>query len=156
MLLLVLFARTNLFASTIALNDGEEALAQFYHEDEDGGTTGYIESIKTRARMAGIRDGYYYLSPYTDQSKAVAEKEGKVTVVSIVEGPSAPEGISGEAEQAVLPVSAVRDIEHKILLNMEKASGSEAAGISMRFRSNGQVLGIGDRGAVCVSDSVYG
>ncbi len=154
MLLLVLFARTNLFASTIALNDGEEARAQFYHEDEDGGTTGYIESIKTRARMAGIRDGYYYLSPYTDQSKAVAEKEEKVTVVSIVEGPSAPEGISGEAEQAVLPVSAVRDIEHKILLNMEKASGSEAAGISMRFRSNGQVLGI-ETGELSACLTVY-
>ena len=104
--------------------------------------------------MAGIRDGYYYLSPYTDQSKAVAEKEGKVTVVSIVEGPSAPEGISGEAEQAVLPVSAVRDIEHKILLNMEKASGSEEAGISMRFRSTGQVLGI-ETGELSACLTVY-
>ena len=134
-LLLVLFARTNLFARTFALNDGEEARAQFYQKD--GGTEGYLEGVKKRARMAGIRDGYYYLSPCTDQSKTVAEVEGKVTVVSIP-----PENRSGEAEGAVLPVSAVEDIEHKLLLNREKTSGSGTAGISMRFRSNEQVLGI--------------
>lgn len=139
LILFLLFVRTDLFDRTIALNDGGEARAQFYQED--GEAAGYIESAKKRARMAGIRDGYYYVSPYIDQRKTIAEEDGKVTLVSIATG--TPESISGEAEQDVLPVAAVEDIEHKILLNMEKASGSEAAGISMRFRSNEQVLGVG-------------
>lgn len=139
LLLFALFARTNLFGRTIALDDGEEANAQFYHKD---GTAGYLETVKRKARMAGIQNGYYYLLPYTDQSKAVVEKEGEVTVVSVVAGESKPDNPPEEEKQAVLPVSAVKDIEHKLLLTLEKASGSNAGGISMRFRSNEQVLGI--------------
>lgn len=143
-LLLALFVRTNLFGRTIALDDGEEARAQFYHED---GTEGYLESTKQRAPMAGIQNGYYYLSPYGHQDKAVVEKDGKVTTVSVAAGTSDTARISEGEEQAVLPVSAVGDIEHKILLTQKTDPGSRSEGVCMRFRSNEQVLGIENREA---------
>ena len=146
--LLFFFSRTNLFDRTIALNDGEEARAQFYHEDKFAEESSDLEETKnTEAGAASeetenaeahikIPDGYYYLSPYTAQEMSIAEENGEVTMKAVQPDAS--------AKKAVLPVSAVTDLEHKLLLNTEwkPASGQEAAGISLRFRSNEQVLAV--------------
>lgn len=145
LILLALFSRKNLFRNTIALNDGDEARAQFYHEDlrdteykvieyKDAGTLAKAEG------MVGIRDGYYYISPYRNQETTLVEQEGKAVLMPVASKTAKDMEETVQEGQAVLPVSAVWDIEHKILLNTEKASGSGPAGISMRFRSNEQVL----------------
>ncbi len=135
LVLLALFGRTNLFRNTIALNDGETAYRQFYHEDGD---VGYLENRAAQADMAGISDGCYYLSPYMDRQTAVVEEEGKVTTVSLATAPSE----LTDASETVKGARHVKDMAHKILLNNRKASYSEAAGISMRFRSNERVLAV--------------
>ena len=67
MVCVALLSKTNLFYRTFALDDGEEARAQFYQEDE---------------RMPGnVCDGYYYLMPYTAQDRVVIEQDGKVRAV---------------------------------------------------------------------------
>ncbi len=144
--LIVLFMGTNLFDRTIALDDGEEARAQFYHED--AAMAGFLENARNAAYMAGIRDGYYYLSPYTAPDSIVVEEEGKTKIMTGVSGIS---GMAGTAEgaaknayggQGTVSVPAVEDIGHKILFNSVKDSGSAArpSGIIIRFRSNEQVL----------------
>lgn len=144
--LLLLFGRTGLFQKTIALDDGEAAHRQFYHEDEE--YVGYLENRARQAHMAGIADGYYYLSPCLDRQVAVVEKDGKVTFVSIMTEASKESGAASstgreKGGQVVMPVSDVQDIEHKILLNTREISGSkEDVGITMRFRSNEQVLAV--------------
>lgn len=142
--LFVLFSRRNLFDRTIALDDGAEARAQFYQEDQT--------SVEKRAQAEELQNGYYYLSPYLDRQVTIVEQEGKVTTASIRSGMTEMSEISeaayaadasGRQEgQAVLPVSAVRDIEHKILLNREKVSGTKQLGFKIRFRSNEQVLAV--------------
>lgn len=142
---LFVFSRTNLFERTIALDDGKEARAQFYHESMAAEETkearavkqtSYVEKKTSTEPVAGIQDGYYYLSPYTDQEMSIAEENGEVTVKEILPVTT--------AKKIVMPVSAVEDIEHKLLLNTEQipVSGRKAAGISIRFRSNEQVLAV--------------
>lgn len=135
MILFMLFSRRNLFDRTIALDDGEEARAQFYQEDQ--------ASADKRERATELQNGYYYLSPYLDRGVAVVEKDGKVTIVSVIEAVTEvtnTEMSSSQAGKAVLPVPAVKDIDCKILLNQEMASGSASSGFTIRFRSNEQVL----------------
>ena len=145
---LFFFSRTNLFDRTIALNDGKEARAQFYHEDKPAEESSDLEETKNTETGAAseetenaeehmeIPDGYYYLSPYTAQEMHIAEESGEVTMKTVLP--------DGSAKKAVLPVFAVTDLEHKLLLNTEweSASGQETAGISLRFRSNEQVLAV--------------
>lgn len=122
--LVVLLASTNLFAKTFALDDGEEARAQFYQEEE-----------KT---PAGVLDGYYYLTPYAAQDMAVAEREGKVTLVSLNQ-PAETDVDAENPEQKIY--------FHNISRRKLKQSGSAAAaGISLRFRSNEQVLAVEQSG----------
>ncbi len=135
MLLFVVFARSNLFDRTIALDDGAEALAQFYQRDQ--------ASAEKRARAAELQNGYYYLSPYLDRGVSVMEKNGKVTMMSVAENMTESSGATmpdSQEGQAVLPVPAVKDVAHKILLNQEKAGASALSGYTIRFRSNEQVL----------------
>lgn len=135
MLLFVVFARSNLFDRTIALDDGAEALAQFYQRDQ--------ASAEKRAQAAELQNGYYYLSPYLDREVSVMEKNGKVTMASVVENMTGTSGTTmpnSQEGQAVLPVPAVKDVAHKILLNQEKAGASALSGYTIRFRSNEQVL----------------
>lgn len=135
MLLFAVFARSNLFDRTIALDDGEEALAQFYQEDQ--------ASAEKRARAAELQNGYYYLSPYLDRGVSVMEKNGEVTTVSVTENMTGSSGVTmsnSQDGQAILPVPAVKDVARKILLNQEKAGGSAPSGFTIRFRSNEQVL----------------
>ncbi len=152
--LLFFFSRTNLFDRTIALDDGEEARAQFYHEDKiaeesnDLEETGNVETDDLEetenaeesadsgaAEHIKIPDGYYYLSPYTAQEMSIAEENGEVMMKAVQPDTS--------AKKAVLPVSAVTDLEHKLLLNTEwKSASGRAAGTSIRFRSNEQVLAV--------------
>lgn len=70
--LTALFSFTELFHNTVALNDGEEAVAQFYHRGEE----------ETAAKL---EDGYYYLSPCQAQDAAVTVTDGELTVVSLNE-----------------------------------------------------------------------
>lgn len=115
---IVLFSRTNLFDRTIALDDGEGALEQFYHRGENGAATDIV--------IAGVSEGYYYLSPYLAQNTALTVQNEKMTFVSVTPG----------IYEEVKKVSKVSDIENKILLLKENG------GVSMRFRSNEQVLAI--------------
>lgn len=73
--LTALFSFTELFHNTVALNDGEEAVAQFYHRGEE----------ETAAKL---EDGYYYLSPCQAQDAAVTVTDGELTVVSLNEASS--------------------------------------------------------------------
>lgn len=134
MTLFVLFAGTNLFKRTIALNDGEDARVQFYHQDS--GRSGFLENVKNAAQTAGIREGYYYVSPCEERNLIIVEKDGKAAVAQDLTA----EASSGSKN--VMPVPEVDDIEHKILLYSDRKAGSVAgtADIKMRFRSNGQVL----------------
>ena len=66
----VLLSRTNIFYRTIALDDGEEAYAQFWHEEGSG-----------PKKMDGLPEGYYYLVPYMAQDRAVAERDGEVILM---------------------------------------------------------------------------
>ena len=135
--LVVLLSRTNLFYKTIALNDGEEARAQFYHESDE--------------KTGEIQDGYYYFTPVTVQGMTLAEKNGNVTLVSLNEtqsdaGSIDPEDAgsrndTGNAGGTVY-VPDVRNIEQKILLQKEAAGGNVFSGVSLRFRSNEQVLAV--------------
>ncbi|MBQ6805840.1 MAG: hypothetical protein IJO97_00215 [Lachnospiraceae bacterium] len=68
-MLLFGFSRTNLFARTIALNDGEDARDQFYHLNQ-------IEE-------ADIANGYYTVSPYLAEDLALAEQDGEVKTVPV-------------------------------------------------------------------------
>lgn len=122
--LVVLLASTNLFAKTFALDDGEEARAQFYQEEE-----------KT---PAGVLDGYYFLTPYAAQDMTVAEREGEVTLVSL----NQPVEADVDAENLEQKIYF-----HNISRRKLKQSGSAAAaGISLRFRSNEQVLAVEQSG----------
>lgn len=138
-ILLILFAGTNLFKRTIALDDGEEARAQFYRQD--AGDAGFLEKRQNAAYMAGIRDGYYYVSPWEEPGLIIVEKDGEVTVASVAETVSNAM-LKDSCDQEAVKISTVDDLEHKILLHSEKKSGTGvgAAGIRMRFRSNEQAL----------------
>lgn len=149
-ILTVLFSRTNLFRRTIALDDGEMAVMQFYHRGENG--AGEDSIGKT-----GILEGYYYLSPYLAQDIALTTRDGKLTSVSIVPSVSDGSNMTGSvngsatltvAENAVTKVSSVRDIENKLLLWKESSS------VCMRFRSNEQVLAI-DRSGETAALTTY-
>ncbi len=133
MALLLLLSSTNLFQNTIALDDGETARVQFYREDMEG-----IEYETV------LQDGYFYVSPASAPDMGIAEQDGDVTVVSIEEDVSNAETDFERGKQAVMPVSAVEDISRKVLLTLEKSSGSavNTTGICMRFRSNEQVLAV--------------
>ncbi len=138
-ILLVLFTGTNLFKRTIALDDGEEARAQFYQQGIE--RNGFLENARSAAYVAGIRDGYYYVSPAEEPVLIIVEKDGEVTVEPVAADiPSAMTEASYNQEAVMIP--EVEDIEHKILLHSVKKSGfgEGAAGIGMRFRSNEQVL----------------
>lgn len=63
-LLLFNLSKTNFFARTIALDDGEEARNQFYHRNQ-------IEEIT-------LENGYYTVSPYLDEGVALAEENGVI------------------------------------------------------------------------------
>lgn len=142
--LLALFSRTNLFRRTIALNDGEEAMRQFYHREESGTAADSI--------APGLSEGYYYLSPYLAQDTALTVRDGEMTFVSVSSGVSENGQLTGGEEEsagaddaagetagrsvAVTKVPQARDIENKILVL--KKSG----GLCMRFRSNEQTLAI--------------
>ncbi|MDE7132901.1 MAG: hypothetical protein K2O65_14120 [Lachnospiraceae bacterium] len=143
-ILTALFSRTNLFRHTIALSDGEAAEEQFYHRGENN-TKG------VRTVVAGILEGYYYLSPYLAQDTALITQNNKMTLVSVTHAASNAGHIAqsakdkengsfvtdrskAEQEGAVTKVSKVKDIENKILL------WKESGGVCMRFRSNERVL----------------
>ncbi|MBD5475959.1 MAG: hypothetical protein HDR17_08280 [Lachnospiraceae bacterium] len=115
---IVLFSRTGLFERTIALDDGEGASEQFYHRGENAAATDIV--------IAGVPEGYYYLSPYLAQDTALTVQNEKMTFVSVAPG----------IQEDVKKVSKVRDIENKILVLKENG------GVSMHFRSNEQVLAI--------------
>ena len=141
--LVTLLGRTNLFYQTIALNDGEEAQAQFYHENE--------------AAIGQIPDGYYTLVPYVAQDKRIAEKDGKVTLVSLEpEGSNAAGTDPGKAMDKdgmniTVFVPAVDNIDQKLLFHRESAGSDGKSGISMRFRSNEQVLALEKSGGeICL------
>lgn len=142
-ILLALFSRTNLFGRTIALNDGPDAVWQFYHREE---SSTVADSI-----TAGLSEGYYYLSPSLAQDAALTVRDGEMTFVSVSSGASENGQLTAREEEsagadsaadeteeqcAATKVSAVRDIENKILVL--KKSG----GVCMRFRSNEQTLAI--------------
>ncbi len=83
MLLIVLlslsaFARTNIFANTIALNDGDAAAEQFYHERQ----------------VPDFLNGYYTVSPYLAEEVALTEREGNIQT----------ESVTGQMEQKVAVV----------------------------------------------------
>lgn len=82
----ILLGRTNLFWKTIALDDGEEARAQFYHEEEN-----------RMEETPELPEGYYCLVPYVAQNVRVAEVDGKVTMMSY----DAAESESGETLNAI-------------------------------------------------------
>ncbi len=68
LLLLLAFRRTNLFVNTIALDDGEEARAQFYHQGQWG----------EEAAESTLSNGYYYVSPYLANDRGLAEQDGSI------------------------------------------------------------------------------
>lgn len=141
----ILLGRTNLFWKTIALDDGEEARAQFYHEEEN-----------RMEETPGLPEGYYCLVPYVAQNMRVAEVDGKVTLVSfgadrnesskMLNGIDADVGENSEAKGA--------QKEQKILFHMENnTEGNEGAadhssdtGVTLRFRSNEQVIAVEQTG----------
>lgn len=104
--------RTNLFHNTIALDDGEEAAAQFYQT---------VESTQEQ-----VINGYFYVSPYSDTTVAITDSNGEIAVV--------PKGNPDGSDN--VNVADVTDIEHKVLLRKEGQS------VSFRFRSNEQVLAV--------------
>lgn len=118
-----LLSKTNLFYRTFALDDGEEARAQFYQEDE--------------WTPENVCDGYYYLMPYTAQDRVVIEQDGEVQAVPL--STEADGGSSGADGDGVF-VPKINDIEQKLLLNRASAGNADVSGVSMRFRSNEQVL----------------
>lgn len=110
----ILLSSTNLFYKTFALDDGEEARAQFYQEEEKA--------------SAGISDGYYALAPFASQDMSVVESNGEVTLASEMTEPSE---------------NASSIFVHNVSGRKRKLSGSLAvAGVSLRFRSNEQVLAV--------------
>lgn len=58
------FSRTNLFANTIALDDGEDARNQFYHKNQTEATE--------------LEDDYYTVSPYLAEELTLAEQDGVI------------------------------------------------------------------------------
>ncbi|MDD6810297.1 MAG: hypothetical protein PUD93_00265 [Lachnospiraceae bacterium] len=63
-ILLLNFSRTNLFANTIALDDGEDARNQFYHRNQTEATE--------------LEDNYYTVSPYLAEEVALTEQGGAI------------------------------------------------------------------------------
>lgn len=129
-ILVALVSGRNIFRNTIALNDGEEAEAQFYHRAESE------TASKNRIRMydTGKAWGEYcYLSPYTEPDKAVVALNEEMTSVSI-------ESSVNDSDVTETKLADVRDIEHKVLILRD---GSTAR---IRFRSNGQVLAVDESG----------
>lgn len=109
---------TNVFHNTIALDDGEEAVNQFYHA---------VESSDHQ-----LQNGYFYLSPYADRTVAVAEQNGEIAVVS---------DLQTEVLNAV-NIANITDLERKILVQKEEQ------GTRLRFRSNEQVLAVDHSGDI--------
>lgn len=64
LLLFAAFSRTNLFANTIRLDDGEDAKNQFYHLKEE--------------EEQGLENGYYMISPYLDETLVLSEQNGEI------------------------------------------------------------------------------
>lgn len=62
--LLVVFGQTNLFARTVALDDGEAAREQFYH--------------RSQREDASLTNGYYRISPYLEEELVLAEENGRI------------------------------------------------------------------------------
>lgn len=129
--LVVLLSRTNLFYKTFALDDGEEARAQFYQEEE--------------GQPAGAADGYYYLTPYSMQDRVVVEDNGEVTTMSVKEA-AGTEDESALAETEALEESAMTEAAGPIFLyhvpgrKLSQLGNAASAGVTLRFRSNEQVL----------------
>lgn len=125
-ILIALLGGRNIFRKTIALNDGEEAAAQFYHRSASETAGAASETALSTPKAWG---GYCYLSPYTEPDKAVVALNGEMTLVSV-------EPSVTDSEGAVIKLADVRDIENKVLVLRD---GSTAC---IRFRSNEQVLAI--------------
>lgn len=129
--LVVLLSRTNLFYKTFALDDGEEARAQFYQEEGK--------------QSVGAADGYYYLTPYSMQDRVAVEDNGKVTTMSVKEA-AGTEDESALAEADALEESAVTAEAGPIFLHhvpgrkLSQSGNAASAGVTLRFRSNEQVL----------------
>lgn len=139
----ILLSRTNLFDKTFALDDGAEARAQFYQEEEK--------------QAADAADGYYYLSPVSMQDSVVVEQDGKVTIVSLGDFALSPKG--NEQKNNEQKDNVQRDnvqegstrkesigSEEKIFLyhiparKLRQAGSKASEGVLLRFRSNEQVL----------------
>lgn len=127
------FGRTNLFAGTIALNDGEDAAWQYYHRGENIAAADDV--------MEGLPAGYYYLSPCLSPDTALTVQDGELTFVSADSGVSnegRPEGAvqNDGGKGAVVKAAEIKEIENRVLLQ------KESGGIYMRFRGNEQVLAV--------------
>lgn len=129
------------FRNTIALDDGSEAVTQFYHRGELKAQEQDSRSVLNAVNTWG---GYCYLSPYQAQDKAVVPVGGEVTLVSVI-----PAGISESEDGAgvlqnsstgVIKASDIRDIGNKVLIRQSEA------GTIIRFRSNEQILAVDSSG----------
>lgn len=73
-ILLINFSRTNLFANTIALDDGENARDQFYH--------------RNLPETTELVNGYYRVSPYLEETVALVQQEGILLVEPVEDDPA--------------------------------------------------------------------
>lgn len=128
--LIVLVSGRNIFRNTIALNDGEEAEAQFYHRADAGTSAQAVQEVYNTGETKG---GYYYLSPYLEPDKSVVYMDGEMTLVSI-------EPYAAERSHAATKLADVSDIEHKVLVSWKDSD------VRIRFRSNEQVLSLDESG----------
>ena len=130
LILIVLLSGRNVFRNTIALNDGTEAEAQFYHRT---GAWTTVQAVQEAYNTGETKGGYYYLSPYSEPDKAVVYMNEEVTFVSVK--PSVVKPV-----HAVTKLADVSDIEHKVLVSWKGPD------VRIRFRSNEQVLALDESG----------
>lgn len=136
LVVIALLSGRNIFRNTIALNDGDDAEAQFYHRTES-------ETAETASGMAAsaAKDwgGYCYLSPFGVPDKAVVPLNGEMTLVSIDPSASKADNTTSK-EYTLTKLADVKDIENKVLIRQD------GSGVCIRFRSNEQVLAVDESG----------
>lgn len=127
--LFLLFTRTDSFYRTIALDDGEEAAAQFYYQKDEADH----QSERSPQIVSADSGGYRYLSPYLADDRTIAMKDGGLELVPIV---------ISEDEGGYERAAEVQDIGNKVSIQ------KKSEGMTIRFRSNEQVLAVDKRGGV--------
>ncbi|MCM1251890.1 MAG: glycosyltransferase family 39 protein [Clostridium sp.] len=81
------FSRTNLYANTFGLDDGEDAKNQFYHYNQE--------------EEQEFANGYYLISPCLDKKLVLTERDGMIETVSASEKEEQRIAVSAEGAYAV-------------------------------------------------------